>query len=235
MVEEMQNSLLYWLRANYRSAGVGQGMAQDDSPAMMMRKAMDKLSRRWQRRFDQIAEELGKRFADRALKNTDVSLSNALEQAGMTVKFRMTAPMNDAYQAVVGEQVGLIKSIASQHLGDVQGVVMRSVQTGRDLGQLSKELQERYGVTKRRAALIARDQNNKATGTIQRARHESLGITEGIWKHSHAGKVPRASHVAANGKRFSLKAGMVIDGKPTWPGHEINCRCTYEAVIPGFE
>jgi SPP1 gp7 family putative phage head morphogenesis protein len=103
------------------------------------------------------------------------------------------------------------------------------------MGQLSKALQHRYGVTQLRAALIARDQTAKATSTLQAARQKQIGITEGIWKHSHAGKVPRPSHLEANGKRFDLSKGMYLDGKWVMPGEEINCHCTWNAVIPGLD
>lgn len=225
---------MYWLRVNYKSAGLAQDMALDDSPAMMMRKAMRKLAKQWQSRFDDIADQLGRGFADRALSNTDVSLSDAMEQAGATVQFTMTSEMNDVYQAVIGEQVGLIKSIASEHLTQVEGLVMRSVQRGRDLGELTKDLKERYGITQRRAALIARDQNNKATSVMQATRQQALGITKGIWRHSGAGRNPRHSHVEANGKEFDLDKGMLIDGEWIMPGEKINCKCGWSAVIPGI-
>lgn len=233
-IDEMQASLVYWLKANYRATGLGE-MAQDDSAVTIMRAAMRKLAMRWQRRFDGIATALSRTFTDRALSNGDVSLRNAMEKAGATVKFTMTAEMNDVYQSVITEQVGLIKSIASEHLTQVEGLVMRSVQRGRDLGSLSKELESRYGVTKRRAALIARDQNNKATAVLQSARQQALGIKEGIWRHSNAGKVPRHSHVKASGKKFTLAKGMFIDDEWIMPGEKINCRCGWSPVIPGFD
>ena len=90
------------------------------------------------------------------------------------------------------ENVSLIKSIASQFHTQVEGMVMRSVTEGRDLSALTKDLQKRFGVTKDRAAFIALDQNNKATSAIQRERQTALGIEEGIWMHSHAGKVPNS-------------------------------------------
>jgi len=60
---------------------------------------------------------------------------------------------------------------------------MRAVQTGRDLKTLSDELQEHYGVTRRRAVFIARDQANKATAVINRARSKSW-YTQAKWLHS---------------------------------------------------
>lgn len=233
-IQQMQTSLVFWLKAQYRKQGFAQDAA-DGTPVMHMRKELRKLTARWQASFNGMADTLSKEFAERVKSNADAALTGNLKERGLSVKFTMTDEMRNAYQAVIGEQVGLIKSIASEHLTDVEGLVMRSVARGRDLGELSKALQHRYGVTKRRAALIARDQNNKATSALQSARQQHLGITEGIWKHSHAGKHPRPSHLKADGEKFDLAKGMYLDGKWVMPGEEINCRCTWSAVIPGID
>ncbi|ELZ1101181.1 TPA: phage head morphogenesis protein, partial [Escherichia coli] len=88
---------------------------------------------------------------------------------------------------------------------------------------------------RRRAETIARDQNNKATAVIQSERQKKLGITKGIWRHSHAGKQPRPSHVKADGKEFDLDKGLYLDGEWVLPGEAINCRCTWSPVIPGID
>jgi SPP1 gp7 family putative phage head morphogenesis protein len=206
LIREMHESLVYWLRAGYRQdEPEAIGMAQDKTPAEELNGRMKLLARRWQKRFDQLAPDLASYFAKAATERSDASLRAALKRGGMTVKFTLTPAANDALQAVVAENVGLIRSIASEHLTDVQGILMRSAARGRDLGGMTKELEARYGVTRRRAALIARDQNNKATAVIQRVRQRELGIKEAVWMHSHAGKHPRPSHVAADGKRFSVE------------------------------
>ncbi len=231
-IREMQKSVVYWLSANYKASGAA--VAMDASPAVFMRDAVRKLAKRWAKQFDDIAHKLAERFAGDAMKNSDVSLRNALDVAGLTVEFKMTAPMNNALQATIAENVGLIRSIPEKYFTEIEGMIMRSVARGRDLKTLTDELQKRYGITRRRAALIARDQNNKATSVMQAARQQSLGITEGIWRHSHAGKEPRPSHVKADGQKFDLSKGLYLDGKWTMPGEEINCRCTWSPVIPGL-
>lgn len=233
LIDEMHASLLYWLKASYRSNEPE--LAQDASPAMALRDAMRKLSRRWQKRFDEAAPDLARYFATHATERSDVALKAALKKAGFTVEFKVTPIVNDVLQATVGENVALISNIAQEHLADIQGIVMRSVQSGRDLGSLSDALIERYGMTKRRAALIARDQNNKATANITRVRQEALGITEAVWLHSHGGKHPRQSHKDADGKKYKVKEGMLIDGEHIRPGQLINCRCVSRSVIPGLE
>jgi len=63
----------------------------------------------------------------------------------------MTAAMRDVVDATIHANVALIKSIPSQYFDQVEGIVMRGVQTGRDVGQVTKDLEGRLGVTKRRA------------------------------------------------------------------------------------
>ena len=124
------------------------------------------------------------------------------------MKFKMTRAMRDIMAATVGQQVSLIKSIPSQYFTNIGGLVMRSVQTGRDLEQLTKDLKAQFGVTHRRAAFIARDQNNKATASMTRARQEELGLNDAIWVRSGAGKHPRPTHVAMDGKKYDVRKGM---------------------------
>ncbi|WP_229183981.1 minor capsid protein [Bradyrhizobium oropedii] len=234
IIDEMNNSVRFWLKAAYRQNTPV--MAQDRNPAEELRIAVEELAKRWQRNFDNLAPRLAEYFAQAVHLRSDAALRATLRKSGFTVKFKMTPAMRDVMDATITEQVSLIKSIPERYFTQVQGIVMRSVQTGRDLGQVTKDLQEQFGVTRRRAETIARDQNNKATTAMTNARQQSLGITEGDWVHSGAGKHPRPTHVAMNGKRFDLKKGMYDSAVGRWimPGVEPNCRCFWRPVIKGF-
>jgi SPP1 gp7 family putative phage head morphogenesis protein len=234
-IDEMQRSLVHFVERAYRG-NPPETLAEDESPAVALQRVIRKLSQRWQREFDRLAKRLGPEFTKKAGRHTDQAFAERLKKAGFTVRFRMSREVNDVTQASVAENVQLIRSIAEQHLGQVEGLVMRSVQEGRNLGELSRELQARYGVTRRRAALIARDQNNKATGAIARARQIELGITQARWVHSTAGKEPRPSHVKMDGKIFDVAKGMWDEDEGKWiqPGQLINCRCVSRPIIEGF-
>jgi SPP1 gp7 family putative phage head morphogenesis protein len=212
-------------------------MAQDAMPAREFQRAMRALAERWNLKFENIAPDLARWFAMSSRRQTERSLKAILAKGGYSVSFRMTAAARDILAATVNANVGLIKSIPQEYLTQVEGMVMRSVQTGRDLGQLTRDLQRQYHVSRKRAAFIARDQNNKATSAIQKARQLELGLNEGIWMHSGGGKEPRPKHVRASGTRFKLTKGLKIGDKGQWvmPGEEINCRCVWRAVIPGFD
>lgn len=234
LIAAMDNSLLYWLRARWRSNPPI--MAQDALPGTDLRREMRALSRQWQSNFDEAAPKLAAYFATAASERTNGALERILDEAGFSVEFKMTRTAREVYNALIAENVGLIKSIASQHLTQVEGMVMRSVIEGRKLDDLAKGLEEQFGVTKRRAALIARDQNNKATAIITRVRQQELGITEAIWMHSGGGAHPRPTHVANDGQRFVIAEGWYdpAERKRIWPGMLINCRCISRSVIPGL-
>lgn len=233
MVDDMQRSIAYWLKIAYRANTPE--IAKDESPAAALRAVMNRLASTWQRKFDEGAAELAKYFTEGSMRHADTALRGILRNAGFSVEFKLTRPANDALQAVMTENVGLIKSIASEHLSEVEGMVMRSVARGRDLGTLTDELTARYDVTRRRAAFIARDQNNKATAVITAVRQKGLGIKLARWRHSRAGAHPRKAHVAVDGKTYDIEKGMLIDGRYVFPGEDPNCRCTSQSIIPGLE
>ena len=209
-------------------------LARDASPAATLREGMAQLGRTWQRKFDEAAPDLARHFSYAAADRSDVALQHILRKAGISVRFRITKSVNDVVQASIGENVALIRSIPAEHFTTIEGAVMRAVAQGRSLHALSDTLEREYGVTRRRAETIARDQNNKATATVQRARQIELGITEAVWLHSAGGKTPRPSHVAYSGKRYDVREGALIDGQRIFPGELINCRCVSRAIVPGF-
>lgn len=211
-------------------------LARDESQTVALKHALDKWGKRWTSRLDDMSAEIAAKFAKKTFRATQSSLMAAFRKAGFTVKFQPTQKSLDAYKAVIAENVNLIKSIPQQYLKDVESRVWESVRSGGDLSTLTKGLQKTYGISYRRAALIARDQNNKAKAVIENVRRQELGITEAIWQHSHAGKVPRPTHVAMNGKKFKLAEGMYDrdEGKWVLPGELINCRCTSRSIIPGL-
>lgn len=234
LIDDMHRSTLYWITAAYRRRE--DEIAFDHSPARDLADQLARRARQWRKMFDEKAPPLARLF----IASVDKHATNATKQAavaltGMSVSVKDTLLSNTVMQATVQENVSLIKSIQSEYASDVEGLVMRSVSAGRDLKTLTDELEKRYAITRRRAKLIANDQNNKATAQMARARQISLGVTKARWLHTGGGKNPRPSHVAANGKVFDLAEGLYIDGKWTFPGEEVNCGCVAAPLIPGVD
>ncbi len=189
--------------------------------------------KKWEARFASESKTMAKWFARKADSHVRSAVGRDLSRrSGLTVKFGTTKEVESVLDGIVANNVALIKSIPVKYHGYVQDRVMDSVKKGRDLGGLTDRLEGVNGITRRRAAMIARDQNNKATESIGLARNVSLGIKEGVWMHRSGSKEPRGSHVAANGKKFKLSEGLMIDGEMIFPGQKINCNCTFRPVIP---
>ena len=218
---------------HYRPASAR--FAQDDDPVVALRRAMRAWGMRWRDRFDALSKDIADSFAGRSQRYTDAAIRRRMREAGFTVRFRPTARMVSAYRAVLAENVGLIRSIPARFARDVESAVWQAAMKGGAMHELSTAIRKSYGVTYRRAALIARDQTIKAKAVMERQRRIDLGIELATWVHSHAGKTPRPTHLAMHGKRYKIADGMYdsAEGRTVQPGELINCRCTSKAIIPG--
>lgn len=236
LVDDMHRSVNFWIAAAYRKNPPK--MAQDESATSTLRRAIRAMVRRWQSRFDDAARDLAAYFATDVSKRSDAVLRRILKDGGFSIEWTMTPAQREIMQATVEQSVGLIKSIPRQYLGQVETLVMQSVQTGRDLQHLTDDLQRQFHVTRRRATLIAKDQNNKATAAFTRARQVEIGVQEAIWVHSGGGREPRPTHVAAGRARtrYDVEKGWLDphEDRYIFPGELINCRCVSRAVIKGF-
>ena len=221
LIDEMQHSVKYWIRAGYKK-DLEQIMAFD-SPATSMRDVIKKRFEQWQKRFDNTAQKLAENFVGNVDEYSKRSMRLALQDKLPTVNFKETPAMKNALDSFVVENVNLIKSIPQKYFTEIEGIVMRSVRDGRNLADLTNELEHRYDITRKRAILIATDQNNKATETLNRVRVQELGVTKAKWIHTGGSKEPRKSHQHANGKIFELDKGCLIDGEYIYPGQLINC------------
>lgn len=236
MIAEMHGSIDYWLPAAYNKfpPRMAELIAQDASPSDRVRRILAELAKKWIKRFEDAAPSVAEAYLKSMYGASDTALRKALADAGWAVKFKFNPTMQDAFDASLNGNVSLIKSIPQEYLTKVEGIVSRTYSGGRDLETMVKELKQCYPEAADRAETIARDQSNKANAVVNQARQLEIGIVEGIWMHSGAGKVPRPSHVAAGKekRRFEIAKGCWIDGAFILPGHEINCRCTWRGVLP---
>jgi len=242
LADAMHRSIMWWVLSAYKQnppETEASLMAMDDSTAVMLDRVIKRLTRYWRRKYTDAAKELAQYFAQRTSDQTNQTMERILKESGFAVQFKLTPAMNDVLQSTIKQNVALITNMADQHLKEIQGITMRSVQMGGNLKEMSDQLEARYKMTRRRARLIARDQNSKATAAITRVRQTELGIKQAQWLHSHAGVTPRPTHVAMNNKLYDVAKGMWDKdangkGKGSFihPGELINCRCVSKSVIP---
>lgn len=131
----------------------------------------------------------------------------------------------------VEENVNLIKTIPEDTLDKMRDIIYDGFATGKTTTRIVRDIQKAYGVSRRRAELIARDQTTKLNGQIQRAQQLDAGLTEYIWSDCGDEKV-RRSHRELNGKKFSWNDAPVnSDGRKCHPGEDYQCRCIGRPVF----
>lgn len=122
----------------------------------------------------------------------------------------------------------LITSIPEQDLFQVEGIVQRGLQEGQRFTKMAQEIQKRFGITRRRANLIARDQTAKLNSSLTKLRQQSAGIESYQWQTAGDERV-RPTHRANDGKIFKWANPPKKTGHP---GTDVNCRCV---AIPIME
>lgn len=143
-------------------------------------------------------------------------------------------------QAVVSENLALIKSIPQEVLKDMQVALSQGIISGNQK-ELIKNLKRIKGVNKDRAVFIARDQIHKAAESFKQVQNVALGIEYYEWLTADDERVSDGigGHKQNNHRIFkygsneaiisySSKRGMYY-GKP---GDRPNCRCIAVGVIP---
>lgn len=264
-IANMTASYEYWLRSKYRCAleknqAAGRlpdaaraadadlpdfpGMPETPKPPGPAKAATDlfeelaRLQAHWEKHFDTLASKMASQMVH-ALYGDNVSAwSSKLKRAGFDIQLQMTPAQQLILKAKVPENVALIRSIQQEYHKDVEGIVSRNFLKGRDLSTMADEIKATSGVSTRRAALIARDQSNKATAQMNAARQAELGLNWATWLHSSAGKEPREKHVRAGREQwiFDTQSGIDFGDKfgQVLPGEAIACRCTSRSIIPAL-
>ena len=219
-------------------AAYPKGMAQDDFTEAVA-TAFSDLNERWQGSFKRASKTLASTVSKKIFKQHDLAFKTVLDKSGFSVRFQMTPEMQAALDEKIAANVDLISSIPVQYLDEVEAMTRKSVEAGRNMKAFTEQLHERFGITKRRAELIARDQNNKASALFHKVRQLELGLDQAIWTHTAASKEPRPEHEewGANKEVYNVADGMWsdVDGEAVWPGTQINCGCCDQTIIPGYD
>lgn len=122
--------------------------------------------------------------------------------------------------------VALIGGLGPYHAGEVERIVGEAWTTGKRAEWIQRELENRIGITRRRAELIARDQVGKLNGQLTMLRQSAYGVETYIWRTSLDERV-RQMHADREGERFEWSTPPE-DGHPGMP---IQCRCVAEPDI----
>lgn len=156
-------------------------------------------------------------------------------KATLGIDIREDYYLGDFYIAKLKEwveyNIALIQNIPEETLERMRNVVYDGFTEGKTTTRIIKELQHTYGMSRRRAELIARDQTAKLNGQIQKAQQQDAGIEEYIWYTTGDNRV-RSSHRELNGKKFSWNDPPDVGkGRRCHPGEDYQCRCIGRPVF----
>lgn len=233
MTAQVKREILRLFQTDAAAAHFG----EDATIASQSRILMASLGERFNALFAKRAKPLAEAMVASADKTSTSALHSSLQKLSGGMSLKTTAwsgPLEEIYKAAVAENVGLIKSIATEYLQKVEGSVMRSITTGNGLQDLIPALEQYEGMTHRRARNIALDQTRKTYNAINRGRMEALGVEKFLWHHSGGGAHPREDHMEMDGQTYRFDALPVIDprtGERGIPGQAPNCRCTMSPVF----
>ena len=126
----------------------------------------------------------------------------------------------------VAENVTLIRAVPEETALGVAKLVTQAFSAGTPHPELARRIEERFGMSERRARLIARDQIGKLCGQVNASRQRELGVTSFVWRTVGDERV-RPEHEDLDGETFRY------DDPPSegLPGEPVCCRCSADPVF----
>ena len=210
----MRDDLNWFERAMRALRDVGEGLADGFTSA-------------WREAFE-TEDERNKRKWKEALRSAlGIDLGAVIQAEGI----------GNTIDAAVLRNVSLVRGLSQDVARRLSSKLLDALTRGLNNREIEKIITTEFGIARRRAKLIARDQAASFNGDLNRIRQTAMGVTEYVWSTSldervrgnPDGKYPNArpSHWAREGKTFRWDKPP-SDGHP---GQPINCRCTARAVI----
>ncbi len=186
---------------------------------------------------DQDLRQTAFEFAGRVnAQNSRETSRMVRELTGIDVIGRVPG-LEEKASAFARQNVQLIKSLPADYLHDVEQTTLRALRTGKRAEEIAGELEDRFGVSANRAALIARDQIGKLNGEINQERQQNLGITRYKWRTANDERVrgaPGGKYPTAEPSHFDREGQIFAWNDPPeggHPGQAIQCRCWPEPLI----
>jgi SPP1 gp7 family putative phage head morphogenesis protein len=181
----------------------------------------------WRRAFEAEEGRHSRRFNEAMRSAIGIDLGSVIVGEGIEAQL----------QAAVQRNISLVRGLTSDVAKRLEAKLLDALTKGLASREIEKIITGEFGVARRRAKLIARDQAASFNGDLNRIRQSAAGVKEYVWSTSldervrgnPEGRYPNArpSHWDREGKTFKWSSPP-SDGHP---GQPINCRCTARAVI----
>lgn len=149
--------------------------------------------------------------------------------------------VREALETVIARNVALIRNVSDQTRQRIADSVFRGLQNRTPPRIVAREIADAVGMGRKRALVIAADQNVKLSSALNEERRRQAGIDSYIWRHSgkrHA----REEHKVRDGQYYTEnpeRVGTEYQGKIVRrevdagdrPGIPPYCGCTSQALL----
>lgn len=191
--------------------------------------------------FKDLAFTAASSFVETANRINRDRFNKSMKSFGLDI-FGDSPEVQDWLELATHDNANLIVTIPQQYLDRVQSIVMTNVRAGNRANNISKQLQEQFGVTQRRAELIARDQTAKLNGDLTSKRQQASGFEYFQWITSKDERVRETHTDIANAKTEYGKGIYRWDDPPKKggtgkdantkiiPSQDYQCRCIARPV-----
>lgn len=182
-------------------------------------------------RLQRVASNSVNRILDlEGKKHTKTFVATAKKALGIDLAAVVTEEdLAGLLASAATRNASLIKSIGDDTIKRISQTVISAVLNGTPATELRKTLAADFGLSLKRAKVIARDQIAKLNSDLNRFRHKQAGIEKYTWRTSADERV-RPRHMGLEGKIYAY-------GEPTGaenglsPGQPIMCRCIAQAIV----
>jgi len=184
--------------------------------------------------FGRVPEgELTRPFLERMFRLVDRQAAGDLQRVVPVPLGDVLPNAAELQTAWVERNTSLIR-LEERARQEVAGILDGPIREGVRVEEIRERIQERLGVVRSRAELIARDQTLKLYGQVQQERQTEAGIAEYTWSTSDDERV-RHRHEELEGTTQRWDSPPVVDpktGRREHPGGDFQCRCAAIPVLP---
>lgn len=140
---------------------------------------------------------------------------------------------SEGLETAIERNVALIQGIVEKNVDNLEASVLNAIEAGSDFDIIVKEVQKQSEKSEAYAKFVARDQLNKAYGSINKERQESAGFDKYKWQATTGDwSNVRQTHKDVHGEIYSWSKPPLVGDRNLHPGEDYNCRCI---AIPVFE
>lgn len=251
-LEEISDSLLYWLAAEYKrqlpriaqDAPPLQGYSAQELTSSNPPKSVyaaisqrfDAESKRWQKKGKESADRFSNRFMSKTQRDVARQMNNNFKAAGFKTIVKNTRA-SKAIFALQGLKVrGLVNDLVQRFILDTTAIALNDFINQEPPAALRKHVKKKLAVAIRKAGNLSRSVSANTTQTIAQAHSADLGLNRCIWIHVPGKKYSRRSHELMHGKEFDRAKGMWDPEVQRYvqPSEQMYCMCTYRVIAPDY-